>query len=216
MSARSKTTVYERGSALLFSLGKRQKFFARDFAVLSGVNSHFRHLRPLVRSFVGYVDIELHNECIAGNKWPSHLRAVHFHVLLPPLGFSAYLVDAAHFRRHTFHCVRLHAYDVFRVEIVDCLHPIAFAAIFHQLCCDFFCTHSSSLFLIENCSTDISTVAASLSAAPKPRRRVPTRILCHFAGGRPATTIPLTTSYGSDDQKRFRTAGNRIRQRSVR
>src|SRR5439155_12312035 len=93
------TSARRRMPVLFFSLCERQKFFASDFAVFSGVDSHLRHLHPFVGCFVGYIDIELHNECIPSNKWPGHLRGMHLHVLLPPLGFPAHLIDAAHFRR---------------------------------------------------------------------------------------------------------------------
>src|SRR5437667_3040293 len=129
---------------LLFRLSERQKFFARDLPVLNLVNSHLRHLHPLFRGFVGHIDIELHNERVAGYKWSADFCAVHLETVLKPLRLTAHLINAAHFSRHVLHLSGLHAYDVFRVEIIDCLHPFAFTAILHQLCCDFFCTHLSS------------------------------------------------------------------------
>src|SRR4029077_15504696 len=70
---------------LLFRLSERQKFFARDFAVFNLVNSHLRHLHPLFRGFIGHIDIELHNEGVAGYKWSADFCAVHLETVLKPL-----------------------------------------------------------------------------------------------------------------------------------
>src|SRR5438552_14009905 len=141
---------------LLFLLGQRQKFFVCDFAVLHVVDSHLRHLRSFLRRFLGHIHIELHYERISGYKRPAHFHAVNFHIFLPPLCLTSHLINAAHFRRHVFHRVRFYANALLCIEFVDCFHPFFFMTIIHQLCCDFFSSiHSFSLFLIENCSTDI-------------------------------------------------------------
>src|SRR5436190_766438 len=115
--------------ALLFFLGERQEFFARDLAVLNRVNSHLRHLHPLFRGFVCHIDIELHNEGVAGYKWSADFCAMHLETVLIPLRLTAHLINAAHFRRHVLHLPGLYAYNVSCVELIDCLHPFAFTDI---------------------------------------------------------------------------------------
>src|SRR5438309_2976870 len=138
-------TLISRDLWLLFLLGQRQKFFVCDLAILHLVDSHLRHLRSFLRRFLGHIYIELHDESIPSYKRPADFRAVHFEVFLPPIGFTTHLIESVHFRRHIFHRTRLHADDVFCIEIVDCFHPFAFATIIHQLCCDFFSSiHSFS------------------------------------------------------------------------
>src|SRR5206468_5515509 len=131
----------ENMTALLFLLCKRQKLFVRDFAVFHLINSHFGHLHSVLGSFLGHVDIKLHNKGVASHKRAANFRAVHFHVLLPPIGFAPHLINATHFRRHVFHLMSLHAHNVVSVEIVERLPPFAFAAIVHQFFCNFFCVH---------------------------------------------------------------------------
>src|SRR4029453_13700734 len=158
---RNVTTHSGKSWFLLFLLGERQKLFVRHFAVFHLIDSHFGHLHSLFGSFLGHIDIKLHNKGVASHKRAANFRAVHFHVVLPPIGFAPHLINATHFRRHVFHLTSLHAHNVVSVEIVESLPPFAFAAIVHQFCFYFFCTiHSSSLFLIKNCSTDICVTFA--------------------------------------------------------
>src|SRR5207248_3183856 len=113
-------------------------------AVLDLVNSHLGQLHSFLGLFLRYINITLHGEGVAGHKWSGHFRAVDFHVFLPPLRFATHLVDAAHLGWHVFHLAGLHANDVLGIEIVERLHPFAFAAIVHQFLSDFFCIHSFS------------------------------------------------------------------------
>src|SRR6266487_4847684 len=133
--------------SLFLLLSKRQKFLARDFAVFDGIDSHLGHLHSLIGALLGYIDIELNDELVSGHKRSAYFRAVHFHVLLPPVGLAAHLINAAHFRRHVLHLMRFHADDLFSVKFLKRLPPFTFAAKFHQFRCDFFCIHiSSSIF----------------------------------------------------------------------
>src|SRR6267142_1536931 len=164
----------------LFLLSERQKLFVRDFAVFHLIDSHFGHLHSFLGSFLGHVHIELHHERIPGYKRPADLVAVHFEIFLPPIRFSTHLIKSTHFCWHIFHRVRFDADDVFSIEIVHCLHPFAFAAIVHQFCCYCFCTiHSTSLFLIKNCSTDICVTSPIASLATATASRLLTRLRWH-------------------------------------
>ncbi len=80
------------------------------------------------------LDIVLHDKGIPRHERSADFRAVHFEILLPPFGFPAHLINAAHFRRHISGRVRLYAYDVLRIKIIYYLRPFAITAIRTNLC----------------------------------------------------------------------------------
>src|SRR5205807_6716315 len=73
---------------------------------------------------------------------------MHLHVLFPPIGFTSYLIDPSHFRRHVFHRAWFNADDIFRVKIVDRLLPVFPLAKLYQFHRNVFRTHISSIVLV--------------------------------------------------------------------
>src|SRR5881394_3398988 len=71
----------------------RQKLFAHNLAVFDCVHPNFRHLHSLLRILVRRVNVVLHHETIMRDKRSADFRAVHIHVVYPPIGLPTHTLD---------------------------------------------------------------------------------------------------------------------------
>src|SRR4029079_12239056 len=129
-------------------ISQGQKSFVRDLVVFDGVDAYLGHLHSFFRILIGSVDIKSNYEGITCYKRTAHLGVMHLHVLFPPIGFTSYLIDPSHFRRHVFHRAGFNADDISRIKIVDRLLPVLPLAKLHQSHRNVFRTHISSIVLV--------------------------------------------------------------------
>src|ERR1700676_2714776 len=86
---------------------ERKKLFAYNLAVFDGVHANLRQLHSFLRILVRYVDIVLNHESIVCHERSANFRAVHLHVLQPPIGLPANAVYATRLGRAAAHRARL-------------------------------------------------------------------------------------------------------------